>query len=275
MNEYGAAKVRPPLKWAGGKFRIIDDIRQLLPAGKRLIEPFVGSGAVFLNTDYDRYIVNDINRDLTLFYRVLKKKRDGFISYSRRFFTSTHNTAVCYYKLREDFNATANSTRKAALFLYLNKHGYNGLCRYNTAGEMNVPFGRYKEPYFPEREMLAFIKKANRITIQNKDFAAVMQAAIEGDVIYCDPPYVPLSQTSNFTSYSAGGFSILDQQRLAYLAERTAKRGIPVLISNHWTPYTKTIYKKARLKRLKVRRLISCNSNNRENAAEVLALFLP
>lgn len=269
------AKTRPPLKWAGGKFRIVDDIRRLLPQGKRLIEPFVGSGAVFLNTEYERYVINDVNRDLTLFYKILKKEQKRFISLSKKLFTPKNNIAKRYYQFRDEFNAIDEPLRKAALFLYINKHGYNGLCRYNAAGEMNVPFGRYKEPYFPEREILAFIKKAARISIKSEDFAKVMESAHSGDVIYCDPPYVPLSNTSNFTSYSAGGFSLYDQQRLAGLAKKTAKRGIPVLISNHYTPDTARMYQDAELTRLSVRRLISCNSSKREHAAEVLALFRP
>ncbi|MGQ0658094.1 MAG: Dam family site-specific DNA-(adenine-N6)-methyltransferase [Chromatiales bacterium] len=267
------AKTRPPLKWAGGKYRIVGEIRRLLPSGKRLVEPFVGSGAVFLNTNYERYLISDINRDLILFYRTLKERERRFIAYCKKFFSPGCNKATVYYRLRDEFNATIDPLRKAGLFLYLNKHGYNGLCRYNAAGDMNVPFGRYKKPYFPEREMLAFIQKAKHVSIQQRDFASVMQSARKGDVIYCDPPYVPLSETSNFTSYSAGGFSLEDQRRLAELAEETAQRGIPVLISNHYTVYTETIYGRAELTRLSVRRLISCNSSKREHAAEILALF--
>jgi len=266
-------KVRPPLKWAGGKYRLIEEIRRLLPGGSRLIEPFVGSAAVFLNTEYERYLISDINRDLILFYRTLKTERHRFITYCRKLFIPGHNTATAYYQLRDEFNSTRKPLRKAALFLYLNKHGYNGLCRYNNAGDMNVPFGRYEQPYLPEREMLAFIHKAERLRIQHEDFTVVMRAARKGDVIYCDPPYVPLSDTSNFTSYSAGGFSLGDQRRLAELAEETAGRGIPVLISNHCTAYTETIYARAVVSRLSVRRLISCNGSKREHAKEILALF--
>lgn len=273
-----SAKTRPPLKWAGGKFRIVDEICRLLPKGKRLIEPFVGSGAVFLNTDFEQYVISDINYDLILFYRILKKEQKKFISNAKRLFTSRNNNAESYYRLRKEFNTTTNPLRKATLFLYLNKHGYNGLCRYNAAGEMNVPFGRYKKPYFQERELLAFIEKAERVSIKHEDFAKAMRSAHIGDVIYCDPPYVPLSDTSNFTTYSAGGFSRSDQQRLADIAEETAKRGIPVLISNHYTSDTSRMYraaKAAKLESLNVRRLISCNSSKRENAREVLALFCP
>lgn len=267
------AKVKPALKWAGGKYRLIDEIRQRLPGGRRLIEPFVGSGAVFLNMEFERYLINDLNKDLVLFYCTLKERQQQFIAFCRTLFSPAHNTKAAYYELRAEFNSISDCMRKAALLLYLNKHGYNGMCRYNAAGAFNVPFGRYKQPYFPEREMLAFVDKANRLCIENRDFERVMRSARNGDVIYCDPPYVPLSRSSSFTEYSAGGFSLEDQRRLASIAKQTARRGIPVLISNHCTGFTQEIYQGAELSRVNVWRSISCNGAKREMAVEVLALY--
>ncbi|MFO1436528.1 MAG: Dam family site-specific DNA-(adenine-N6)-methyltransferase [Gammaproteobacteria bacterium] len=270
---------RPPLKWAGSKYRLVPHIRRLLPEGKRLVEPFVGSGAVFLNTDYERYRISDANTDLILFYKTLKRGQKSFIEHARKYFTPKNNVAKRYYALRDEFNELEkDDPNRAALFLYLNKHGYNGLCRYNASGELNVPFGRYYAPYFPEREMNAFLARAHRatITILNRDFEDILKKCNPGDVVYCDPPYVPLSTTSNFTAYSSGGFGPEDQKRLAKLALVTAQRGIPVLISNHDTPATRELYAAAsKMEFLDVRRLISCNSAKRENAAELLALFLP
>lgn len=266
---------RPPLKWAGSKYRILCEIKRLLPAGERLVEPFAGSGAVFLNTGYPRYLINDVNKDLILFYKTLKARRAGFIRYCERLFSPRYNNASAYYELRTEFNSTANEHRRAAIFLYINRHGYNGLCRYNSAGELNVPFGRYRAPYFPKREMLAFLTKAPRVRIENRDFTEVFRSSKHGDVIYCDPPYVPLSATSNFTSYSAGGFGKDEQHRLAQLAEEAVSRGIPVLISNHQTNFTERLYANAELHRFSVRRSISCNGDKRDLAAEMLALFVP
>jgi DNA adenine methylase len=273
----GVNGTRPPLKWAGSKYRLIPQIRRLLPEGSRLVEPFVGSGAVFLNTQYDRYLISDANADLILFYKTLKREKKFFIDQARKYFVPRNNAAKRYYALRDEFNASReNDPNRAALFLYLNKHGYNGLCRYNASGELNVPFGRYQAPYFPEREMNAFVERAQRITIMKRDFENVLNECVAGDVVYCDPPYVPLSTTSNFTSYSAGGFGHEDQQRLASLAQKTAARGVPVLISNHDTSVTRELYAAAsKIGYLDVRRLISCNSAKRQYAAELLALFLP
>jgi len=265
--------VRPFLKWAGNKFRIIERVKKRLPQGKRLVEPFVGSGAVFLNTEFERYLLCDSNRDLITLYTLLKDESAAFIDSVRPLFSERHNTPERYYALREEFNHCEELPRRAALFVYLNRHGYNGLCRYNASGGFNVPFGRYKRPYFPEEEMLAFARKAQRAQFRHQDFATTMKNCRRGDVIYCDPPYLPLSPSANFTSYSAGGFAMPQQQQLAELSIHCASRGIPVLISNHNTPIARDIYQGATLQRFFVQRYISCNGTQRNKAGELLALF--
>lgn len=268
-----ATRQRPFLKWAGNKYRVLDQILQRLPPGRRLIEPFAGSGALFLNTDYERYLLTDSNADLITLYEQLKTERTELIDYCRQFFTPHHNQSRVYYALREEFNALDTGLRRAALFVYLNRHGYNGLCRYNADGGFNVPFGRYRRPYFPEAEMQAFAHKARLAQFRQRDFAQVMARARPGDVIYCDPPYVPLSDSANFTSYSAGGFNLDQQQRLADAAQKAALRGVPVLISNHATRFTREAYRHAARNEFTVQRYISCNGTQRHHANELLALF--
>ncbi|MCR4443250.1 MAG: Dam family site-specific DNA-(adenine-N6)-methyltransferase [Peptococcaceae bacterium] len=265
--------MKPFLKWAGGKYRIIDRICKELAPGKRLIEPFVGSGAVFLNTDYDNYLLCDINKDLINLYLTLQQEGPQFIEYCSAFFTAENNNENRYYELRGSFNRTSDKREKAALFLYLNKHGYNGLCRYNASGEFNSPFGRYIKPYFPANEMMNFWKKSQRAEFLCCDFRDAMAQAVLGDVIYCDPPYVPLNATANFTEYSAGGFAIDDQRDLARLAQQLSEKGIPVLMSNHDTEFIRREYATAKLITFDVQRFISCDGQNRGKASEVLALF--
>lgn len=265
--------MKPFLKWAGNKYQIVDRIKEQLPLGKRLIEPFVGSGALFVNTDYPQYLLTDANPDLIQLYRHLQAEGEAFIAYARQFFTPKTNGKEQFYHFRTEFNSTADTRYKAALFLYLNKHCFNGLCRYNQKGEYNVPFGRYKQPYFPAKEMHFFHQQAQRATFAHADFAAVMTEAELGDVIYCDPPYVPLSATANFTSYSAGGFGEAEQQELARQAVACAERGIPVIISNHDTDFVRAEYAGARIEAFAVQRYISCNGSNRGKAAELLAIF--
>jgi DNA adenine methylase len=266
-------KVRPFLKWAGNKLRIIDRVRKYLPEGKRLVEPFAGSAAVFLNTDFENYLLCDNNRDLIDLYTLLQTKGEKFIEQAEELFTARNNHAERYYKLRQEFNHCTDQPRRAALFIYLNRHGYNGLCRYNASGGFNVPFGRYKRPYFPADEMLIFHHKAQNAAFRHQDFTTTFGELNKGDVVYCDPPYLPLSSSANFTSYSAGGFSMAQQEELAKQAEKSAKKGIPVLISNHNTADAKAIYRNAKKHPFTVRRYISCNGKGRNLAGELLALF--
>ncbi len=265
--------MKPFLKWAGNKYAIIERIKRLLPESPRLIEPFAGSAAVFLGTDYPSALLADSNADLIHLYQLLQKEGDAFIAYASELFTLENNREDNYYTLRSEFNSTDDICRKSALFLYLNRHGYNGLCRYNAKGGFNVPFGRYGKPYFPRKEMVEFSAKAKHAEFRVADFRSVMMEARAGDVVYCDPPYVPLSRTANFTSYGTGKFGEAEQAALAILAESLAARGVTVVISNHDTEFTVQAYRNAALKRFDVQRNISCNGQNRGKAKELLALF--
>lgn len=267
--------MKPFLKWAGNKFQIIERIRAVLPAGNRLIEPFAGSAAVFLNTDYPENLVADTNTDLIQTYLYLQKEGRKFINYCEDLFIADNNQADRYYELREQFNSTTNTRLKSALFVYLNKHCFNGLCRYNSKGQFNTPFGKYTKPYFPGQEMESFYQKSAGAKFVQSDFVPIFAEARPGDIVYCDPPYVPLSKTANFTSYSSGGFGIEQQQQLADLANDLAKKGITVVISNHQTKFIEQAYKNAKLTTFPVQRYISCNGANRNKANEVLAVFSP
>ncbi len=266
--------IRPFLKWPGGKYRLVNRIHSLLPQGKQLIEPFVGGGAVFLNTDFEHYLLNDANPDLIRLYQTLQKKGGAFIEVCRSFFIKKYNTEKHYYKFRTQFNASTDPVLRSALFLYLNRHGYNGLCRYNAGkGEFNVPFGSYTKPYFPEKEMFHFHEVAKRAVFVCEDFTETLKRARKGSVIYCDPPYVPLTATANFTRYQSQGFSLAEQQVLADCAKKCAKRGIPVLLSNHSNDFTRDIYAGAMIEEFDVRRLISCKIAFRRPVLELLALY--
>ncbi len=269
-------KMRAFLKWAGGKYALVDAITARLPAGRVLVEPFAGAGSVFLNTDFEEYLLADINPDLIDFYNLLKYKPEAVIAEARRLFVEGNNQRQVYYELRDEFNRTEDTTQRAALFLYLNRHGYNGLCRYNKRGGFNVPFGKYKQPYFPEVELWGFAKKAQKATFLCESYAQTFTRLESDHVVYCDPPYVPLSNSANFTSYAAGGFTLDDQALLARLARKTVvEQGVPVLISNHATPLTYELYRGADLQEIKVKRTISRSIGNRQKVGELLALYLP
>ncbi|NIG79352.1 adenine-specific DNA-methyltransferase [Cedecea neteri] len=267
-------KNRAFLKWAGGKFPLLDDIKKHLPEGDCLIEPFVGAGSVFLNTDYSRYILADINSDLINLYDIVKNRADEYVRESRLLFTKAQNEEAIYYACRTEFNQCTDKFRRAVLFLYLNRHCYNGLCRYNLRGEFNVPFGRYSKPYFPEEELYNFAERAKNATFVCQSYDVSMVNVAAGSVVYCDPPYAPLSATANFTAYHTDSFSMVQQQHLAELAERLREQSIPVLISNHDTELTRQWYQNATdFHKLQVRRSISRNGGKRNKVDELLALY--
>ena len=265
---------RPFLKWAGNKHRLLDRILPRLPAGDRLIEPFAGAAAVTLAADYPAYRLVDSNPDLIGLFRAVRDEGEPFLERARALFADG-NRAETYYARRTAFNAETDPVERAALFLYLNRHGYNGLCRYNRRGGFNVPFGRHARPYFPEAELTAFARRARECPVELAvgDFEAELDAARPGDVVYCDPPYAPLSATADFTAYAPGAFADDAQARLAAAARRAAGRGVPVVISNHDTPVVREHYHGADLDSFPVARTISRQGSNRRPVDEVLALF--
>ena len=268
-------KNRAFLKWAGGKYPLLDDIKRHLPQGECLVEPFVGAGSVFLNTDFSRYILADINSDLISLYNIVKTRTDEYVQASRELFVPETNQSEVYYQFRTEFNASQDPFRRAVLFLYLNRFGYNGLCRYNLRGEFNVPFGRYKKPYFPEAELYHFAEKAQNAEFHCLSYEECMERADINSVVYCDPPYAPLSATANFTAYHTNSFSPKEQAHLAEMAEKLVSKQIPVLISNHDTPDTREWYRAAKHFQVKVRRSISSNGGTRKKVNELLALYKP
>ncbi|MBY6018519.1 Dam family site-specific DNA-(adenine-N6)-methyltransferase [Ferrimonas balearica] len=269
-------KSRAFLKWAGGKYKLVDDIAARLPHADRLVEPFVGAGSVFLNTNFSSYLLSDINPDLIGLYNTLKQTPERYVREASKLFIDANNDKDAYYGRRAEFNQCHDRFDRAVLFLYLNRFGYNGLCRYNKSGGFNVPFGSYKRPYFPEKELYFFAEKAQRATFLCEGYVQTFARCQAGDVVYCDPPYLPLSTTSNFTSYASGGFSLDDQAMLAFQAEDAARsKKLTVLISNHDTTLARKLYDKAQLDTIQVGRSISQNGRGRKKVNELMALYRP
>ncbi|EML2804175.1 Dam family site-specific DNA-(adenine-N6)-methyltransferase [Enterobacter roggenkampii] len=277
--------IRSPIKWAGGKTRVMPQLLRHLPKADCLIEPFVGSGTVFMNTDYRRYVLCDSNLMLINFFRQLTGRLDELINLARPLFENRNNSES-YYELRSSYNwlngaithpdSSHLALEAAAAFLYLNRHGYNGLYRVNQKGEFNVPFGKYAEPYFPEAEMRLFAEKASdtKAVFIHSDFRQsipdVMQLAHDA-VIYCDPPYIPASDTANFTAYGKP-FTLDDHRALvAALVAVNRQYATRSIISNSDTPETREIYSAFNLHSLSVRRSVSAKS--RDMAGEVIGVL--
>lgn len=262
------------LKWAGGKAKIAHIICAALPKTETLVEPFVGAGSIFLHSDYSHYILNDINSDLINLYKLLQRQPEQFIADASEFFQPSYNQEARYYQLRQQFNDSSDKYHRSLLFLYLNRHCYNGLCRYNSSGGFNVPFGRYKQPMFPEQAIRFFAEKAQRAEFRNQSFTRVFKKLPSNATVYCDPPYAPRSKTAYFTQYAKTEFGVKDQRKLAEVAKETAReQGISVLLSNHDTPLTRELYQDAQLTELQVARVISQNGEQRDSVGELLALF--
>lgn len=267
-------KTRSFLKWAGSKYNCLNEIISSLPSGKRLIEPFAGSGVVFMNTQYPAYLLAERNADLVHMFTRLQSEGHAFINYCAQYFSVENNSKDKYYEMRARFNEIKRAQRKkSAFFLYLNRHGYNGLCRYNSKGIYNVPFGLYSKPYFPRKEMELFHSKSADAQFIHSDFRKTFEMAEPGDVIYCDPPYVPYLPHTKPLPYTQQQFSMNDQILLAQLAQQTASRGIPVIISNHDTAFTREHYKEAEIKSFPVARFISCQTQQRQPVKELVAVF--
>jgi DNA adenine methylase len=262
------------LKWAGGKTQSLDFLlsymRNDFQSPKRFMEPFVGSGIVFSNIDAGKYVINDVNSDLINIYKLLKEDKEPFIAESKALFLK-NNDEENYYRLREEFNNSKDSFVRSTIFLYLNRHCFNGLCRYNKSGRFNVPFGKYKSVHFPEKELRAYSKRLINAEILCGDFEEVFKLATPEDIIYCDPPYLPISKTSDFTDYNTGGFSLENQLRLVKFAEQAPCR---VLISNHDTEMSRELYKKAKvIKTKQINRFISAKATSRKKVCELLAIY--
>lgn len=270
---------KPFLKWAGNKYRVLPHLIPLIGYPERYCEPFGGSLSVALNTSAEQFILNDVNKDLVSIYQnLVNVNDDSFIRYCEELFTSENNTKEEYLELRKYFNTVSDSRERARLFIYLNRHCFNGLSRYNSKGQFNVPFGKYDKPTCPSEEMMNFrmyflSKQLVQFTSLSFEDMSLYEDLEVGDVVYFDPPYVPVSDTSNFTSYSTDGFTHNQQIQLVELAESLSAKGIRVIISNHNVPITQELYKNAKIYSIQVTRTIAAKGGSRKKANELIAVY--
>lgn len=258
------------LKWAGNKTAVMPELIKHLPTGPRLVEPFAGSCAVMMATDYPHYLVADINPDLINLYQVIKEDVNGFIHLAERIF-SKFTTEEDYYKCRQLFNTVPlEPIDKAAYFLFLNRHCYRGLCRYNKRGLFNVPYGNYEKPYLPVDEIRAFAEKAVRATFICASYDETLAMLQAGDVVYCDPPY-----DGTFSGYHTAGFADDEQYDLASILERRASEGHPVIVSNSDTRLIRSLYRNFTLHRISAKRSIGVAAGEGKAADELIAVLKP
>jgi DNA adenine methylase len=268
------SQAAPFLKWAGGKRRLLKQYRPYLPSRERIyhyFEPFIGSAAVFFELQPGNACLADVNEKLIETYRVVQQDVESLIHALK-----VHkNDADYYYLIRAQNPDDLSPVERSARLIYLNKTCYNGLYRENRRGEFNVPFGRYKNPAICDRLRLRRASQALQgVTFQVGDFSKVVASAKAGDFIYFDPPYAPLSATSNFTSYNQYGFDHDDQRRLSETYHELASRGCSVMLSNSSAPLIYELYGKHgyRLIEIEARRSINSKAGGRGPVTELLVV---
>lgn len=273
--------IKSPLKWAGGKSKLLDIIYttgyKYSNEYSRFVDVFAGSGVVALNSSIDKLWINDVNQDLIRLFLSIQNDKEQLFKKLQYLFSGEFNNSEDYLRLRDEFNEKkSNNTRLAALFVYLNKYGFNGLCRYNRAGLYNVPFGRpTRNPSSISIENFQSLsERMKNAEITNFSFEKVLSKCGKGDLVYCDPPYSPIKQKTNFTSYSGNEFGSDKQKLLVKEVVDAVNRGSVVIISNHKTKETLDLYKEAKkIITIEVGRSISRNGGDRKKVEEILAVY--
>lgn len=264
---------KPFLKWAGGKTGLLPEILPRLPAQiGRYYEPFIGGGAVFFALASENRIeqayLGDANTELVLTYQTIAQMPWKVIAQLKGL--AAKHSETFFYAMRAR-KPKPNLAAYAARMIYLNKTCFNGLYRVNKKGEFNVPFGDYKNPTICDEEIiLAASKVLSDADIAVGDFEERLSTAKRGDVVYCDPPYVPASPTANFTAYSKVGFGLGEHERLRHVAEKLIARGVHVLLSNSDTPLVRKLYQGFNLEPVKARRAINSKGGKRGHVGELL-----
>ncbi|AFY57091.1 DNA adenine methylase Dam [Rivularia sp. PCC 7116] len=264
---------RPFLKWAGGKSKLIPQIRIYLPEAqtyKNYYEPFLGGGAVFFHLQPYAAMLTDVNSELIDTYNCVKNNLEELISLLK--IHENNHSKEYYYSLRQTLVKT--DLEKAARLIYLNKTCFNGLYRVNSKGQFNVPLGRYKNPKICPIELLYSACETLQLAqIRQADFSEVLDYATSSDdFVFFDPPYHPISSTSYFTAYSRNSFTKDDQIRLRDTCAELASRGVKIMVCNSDCQFIKELYTEINFKifPIKAPRVINSNIKNRGTIHELL-----
>lgn len=268
----------PFLKWAGGKTQLLAQFDALFPhTYKHYFEPFVGSGAVFFHLQPEQAVLSDCNPHLIVVYQHIQSSVEALIAFlyelrTRYHRMPPHEQEQEYYRLRTLYNESPVGTvEKAALLIFLNKTGYNGLYRENKRGLYNVPFGRYKNPMlFDEANLRAVSHALQQVRLLHTNFTTVVEMAHEGDFVYFDPPYVPLTKTASFTSYTMGEFSLEQQRELATCVQHLAAQGVLVMLSNSNTALVRELYNDFFVHEVQASRIVNSRADLRGRITELV-----
>jgi DNA adenine methylase len=274
-------KTGPFVKWAGGKKQILDRLKTRLPESYgTYYEPFIGGGALLLDVQPSRAIINDTNEQLLNIYRQLKINTEIVISAVNLLDAEPCDT-YRYMEMRDVYNkkisANELDAQCAALMIWINKHCFNGLYRVNSKGLFNVPYNNKTNGVSINADNLRNIGiffRNNSIDIRQGDFEVACSDVALGDFVYFDSPYIPISETANFTDYTKDGFSLEDHKRLANLVRRLDSIGAKVMLSNHNVPLVHELYKGFKIETVDVRRSINRDASKRVGKEVIVTNYL-
>ncbi len=273
------SKAQPFIKWVGGKRELLPDLLPYIPPSvDTYFEPFLGGGALFWKLAseglFRKARVSDLNAELVNLYQIVRDSPNEFMGWV--------STVADLYRKAEDPRAFYNGMRpkrlepdlvRAARFLFLNKTCFNGLHRMNKKGEFNSPWGKEVDVAFYDPENIrACSELLQGVEIKHERYAWLRNAAEHGDLVYFDPPYIPVSKTSDFTSYTTDDFTMDDQKELAGLFRELSDRGVAVMLSNSDAPEIRELYAGFEIKIIKARRNVNSKGDARGPVNEVLVL---
>ena len=262
----------PLVKWVGGKRQLMPELLKNMPISfKRYFEPFIGGGALFFELQpYNAYI-SDMNEELINLYCVVRDNVFELITDLNK-----HKITKEYYIKIRNLDRTSKykkltNVQRASRFIYLNRTCFNGLYRVNSKGEFNVPFGNYKNPKIIDVDNLLNCSSLLKNTeIKHADFSAILECAQKGDFVYFDPPYVPLNETSSFTSYTKNGFDMEMQIKLNEVCNELNSMGVKFMLSNSDTTVINELYSNYRIEKVLASRQVNANAEGRGKITEVL-----
>ena len=277
-SQIALSEPKPFVKWAGGKRQLMSELEKNFPTKfGTYLEPFLGGGAVMFDLLAKNYNlkcnISDLNSDLVLAYVTIRDRLEKLIESLENHSKNYHKDSTgYYYEVRNQ--EPKNQIEKVSRLLFLNKTCFNGLYRVNSKGKFNVPLGRYTNPNIVNKENLHAVSKtlqSSKIKISCRDFSSIIKDAKKGDFVYFDPPYQPVSDTANFTSYTHRDFTEDDLERLADLANQLNSKGCNVMLSNSNSKTVKKLFSSVwKIKEIRANRAINSNSQKRTGHKEII-----
>ncbi|AJD72815.1 DNA adenine methyltransferase DpnII [Streptococcus pneumoniae] len=276
IKEIKKVTLQPFTKWTGGKRQLLPVIRELMPKTyNRYFEPFVGGGALFFDLAPKDAVINDFNAELINCYQQIKDNPQELIEILK--VHQEYNSKEYYLDLRsadrDERIDMMSEVQRAARILYMLRVNFNGLYRVNSKNQFNVPYGRYKNPKIVDEELISAISvylNNNQLEIKVGDFEKAIVDVRTGDFVYFDPPYIPLSETSAFTSYTHEGFSFADQVRLRDVFKRLSDTGAYVMLSNSSSALVEELYKDFNIHYVEATRTNGAKSSSRGKISEII-----